>query len=288
MQRDDLRKLAVKTADSIIDGFSNTVKRAAGLFESPEEALKEFFMPEINRALGFPTDMYPLTALYTGEIRDIEKMLNARERRWTATFALISDIAKRGQAVETFKPGDYILIPVSVRETEIDGVEFPGINDAEAKLVITQVYKNRVIFNFENVLFHAPVNHKDTNEGGFKESTLAKYLNGHFLKSVFSDVLSCLTPNHDGLRVSIPTRFEVFGNGDDKTVNWGDAERLSYFAKCTNRIKVDNKDQDNTNWWWLYTASHSTNFCLVYHYGNAYSNLASNTDGGVSPAICVS
>jgi hypothetical protein len=285
MKREDLRKFAIETADSIIDGFSNNVRRAAALFETPEKALAEFIMPEINAALGLT--MYP-TAVYTGEIRDIGLMLTPKDQPWTQSITQVSAIAKQGNAEKVFKPGDYLYIPISVPETKIDGVEFPAINDGGAKLVITHVFENLVIFNFENVIFHAPVNSRNTSDGGLPKSTLGKYLNGHFMKSIFASVEDCLTPNGDGLKVSLPTRCEVFG-GEDKTVNWGkEGVRHSYFVKCTNRIKVNNDDVDDTNWWWLSTAAYSTSFCGVYDYGYASYNIANDTNGGVAPAICVS
>jgi hypothetical protein len=282
--------LAVKTADSIFEELTISLMRARGLFRNSEEALTELVFPMIKTIMGVSIggDIAKNAGDgYTGEIRDICLLLNNKDQPWTKSIADISAIAGKGNAKKVFKPGDYMNIPVLVPEDEIvDGVEFPAIS-GNVNIVITAVYDDKVIFNFENVLFNAAMNNENTNEGGFSNTALARYLNGYFLKCVFSSVEDHLLPNRDNLKISLPTPCEVFGREKNKTVNWGESIRHPYFEKCTNRIKVNKNDLDDTNWWWTSIAYGSTYFSHVRHFGELASHTASSTDGGVAPAFCV-
>jgi hypothetical protein len=282
--------LAVKTADSIFDDFSKSMTRAVALFGSKEEALKNLIIPGIESALNikFSNGISQPTNNYTGESRDL-LLLTRFGATWKDTLIELDSLADHGVLKAVFKPGDFLFIPISVPEIEIDGVEFPAIEDGNVKVVVTHVFEDKIIFNFENVLFHAPMNSERTNNGGLAKSTLGKYLNSHFLKHVFAGVEAHLAPNNDGLKVSLPTMREVFGDEKYDKVNWGDVVRHPYFVKCTNRIKVNNDDPDDTNWWWLADeyATNTTNFCHVGSGGGASIASAYITAGGVAPAFCV-
>jgi hypothetical protein len=293
----EMHNLAAKTVDSIFDDFDKSLKRAGALFKDGEEALHKFIFPEIKNVLGITiggdiTGGYGRDE-YTGEVRYIGLLLNPEDQPFTKSIADISEIAGQGNAKKVFKPGDYLIVPVSVRECEIDGVNFSAIEEMGEKLVVTAVFDDKVIFNFENELLKAAMNRENTNNGGFAKTAAAKYLNTNFLKTAFSQIEEYLLPNKDGLKVSLPTAYEVFGESEDgewdNTVNWGEAVRHPYFEKCTNRIKVCVDDLDDTNWWRLSTpyAAHTSNFCIVGSGGSAGSYGASITSGGFAPAICV-
>ncbi|MDR0474215.1 MAG: hypothetical protein LBH43_11155 [Treponema sp.] len=284
MKKEELREKTINSIDGLMHDLEKAVLRGAAVF-----GMDEMMTDLIPSFLGIEV-MPRVAGGYTGEMRDIGLLLNPKDRPWTQTIAQVSAISKQGNSKKTFKPGDYLIIPVSVTDNIIDGVEFPAIEDGSVKMVITEVFDTQVIFNFENVILHASVNRENTNEGGFSKSILAKYLSGHFMRSVFGAVEDYLTPNKDGLKVSIPTYFEVFGGEFDRNrnVNWGDVVRHTYFAKYTNRIKVNNDDVDDTNWWWLSTASNTADFCDADRLGYSNYHIASRTDGGVAPAICIS
>jgi hypothetical protein len=291
MNNVELYDLAVKTVDSIFDELTMSLVRAKALFRNSEEALAKLVFPMIKSTMGVSISKKKKKNTedgYTGEIRDIGLLLNNnKDQPWTKSIADISAIADQGNAKKVFKPGDYLIIPVSVLEDHtIDGVKFSAIEDGAVKVVVTALYEDKVIFNFENVLFHAAMNDENTNSGGFIKTALARYLKGYFFNHVFGDVEHYLLPNKDGAKVSLPTLFEVFGEGE-KEVNWGEVKRHPYFEKCTNRIKVDNNDPTDTNWWWTSTASNSTSFCDVSYAASAGSSGASYTDGGAAPAFCV-
>jgi hypothetical protein len=126
----------------------------------------------------------------------------------------------------------------------------------------------------------------NTNKGGFKESALCEYLNTQFLNTALNPVKEALLPNRDGNKVSLPTLYEVAADDDfGNDMNWEDEPRqLEYFKKIKNRIRVKEND---TQWWWLYNAAHATYFAYVNGTGNAYTYYASDTTGGVAPAISI-
>ena len=295
MNETERRNLAAQTADSIIDGFSTSVRRAAALFESPKEAFENLIAPEIESALNVRLDVVGVSKKgYQGETRHIPYLLGIDGLLWEEAIRQMSAIAKKGNG-KMFNPGDFIILSVKVPEIKIDGYTFATVNITEARLVVTASYRNKIALNFENVLFQGPVNKECTNKGGFKASLLARYLNEHFLPSVFKEVESLLKPNCDGLKVSVPTYSEVFGNdreGYDAT-NWcevGEKIRHPYFEKCTNRIKVREDDLNDTWWWWLYEphATNANHFVKVDYSGNVNNSSANNTSGGIAPAICIS
>jgi len=292
----EMHNLAVKTADSIFNDLDKSLRRAGALFGNPEEALHNLIFPEIKNVLGISIGGNVSGGYgkdeYTGEVRDIGLLLNCKDQPWGKSVADISAIAEQGNAKNTFKPGDYLIIPVSMDEYIVDGVEFSAIEEGGVRLVVTAVFDDMVIFNFEDELLKAAMNSEATNKGGFAGTAVAKYLNEYFLDVVFDEVKDYLLPNKDGLKISLPTAYEVFGGGErwDKSVNWGEVIRHPYFEKCTNRIKVCIDDLNDTNWWWLSSpaAAHTSNFCLVTSNGSAYAtSTASSTSGAIAPALCV-
>jgi len=305
MDTKERENLVMKTMESIFDGFSESVSRVAALFESPDEALDKFILPELQIALNHAIPFIKVVEgqqetvfvdksdpVYYGEVRNLSYLLGKnRTLSFEETIKAVYENASANNA-KRFYPGDYIEIPVNVPAVTVDGYDFDKINAGTVRLVVTAATSDAVMFNFEDVIFQAPINVKNTNKGGFAASTLAKYLNDLFLKAVFGGVASCLAPNKDGLKITLPTRTEIFGEHENypDDFNWEYKERHQYFKKCTNRIKVNVEDFDGTNWWWNYTptAASASSFCGVYNGGSAYYNIsATNTSGGVAPAICV-
>jgi hypothetical protein len=295
MRKTERWELIAETTGSIFDNFEKAVSRAAALFGSPEESLEKFILPELGNILGVNLNGKPNIspeANYAGHTRDLRLLMGVTNMPWHRVINCMAHVTREGRAAIVFKPGDFFDALVRVPSAKIDGYSFPEIN-VESRLVVTAAYAGRVILNYEDVILCAPINKNETNEGGFKASLLAKYLNDHFLKAVFAEVEEYLTQNTDGLKVSLPTFVEVFGFNEDSdysATNWGSSGRLPYFEKCTNRIKVRAEDRDDTHWHWLSTprAVNSTHVCCVSGNGNAGSTNASRVDGGVSPAICVS
>jgi len=293
------RDRAISLADGILRDFYHALRRAVNLYNDGDEVMGSLIIPQAMSAIESAgltitekTDDCKCGHFtgYTGEIRLIDIMLGG-DCSWTQAIRRMRQAAEKGNG-KMFNCGDYLYVPVNVPEITIDGYKFEAIKGGMVRLVVTAAYEDKICMNFEEILFHAPVNTKNTKENGFKASLLAQYLNNHFLHYVFNDVSDCLRPNIDGLKVSVPTWVEVFGKDDDgdyTVENWTENEgQQPYFEKCTNRIKVRIGDRNDTHWYWLHdpSASHSTYFAVVSTLGSSHTTLASSV-GGVAPAFCV-
>ncbi|GHV93320.1 hypothetical protein AGMMS50268_38230 [Spirochaetia bacterium] len=222
------------------------------------------------------------TEPYTGERRDLKALFHCDD--WISSFR-----ALQGN-IRDIKPGDFIRFPVKVSDARFGDMKFEALDLVNTEAVVVQVSKDKVIFNFEEVLFYSAINSERTSEGGFSKSVLSAYLNEKFIDAL-SPVADILAPNKDGQKITLPTQYEVFGkeeyDGSGNAVNWEDEPRqFEYFKNIKNRIRA--KDND-TKWWWLSTphAAFSTYFCYVGSYGIAHGGHASNGAGGVSPAFCI-
>ncbi len=223
----------------------------------------------------------------TPEKIEIEKTVSTESRRdlaallgcadWELTIRALSALTKKDDAV---KAGDYIRLPVKTKKAKHDGLEFAALDIEETELVVVDVTADKIIFNFDEVLFRSAINNKNTNDGGFHA-----YLNDEFLED-FDLVKDCLQKNKDGDYITLPTAYELFGANDysNKSANWEEPRQLEYFKKVKNRIRTEDND---TKWWWTSSPYGSTYFCYVSNYGLIYYDYASGTDGGVAPALCI-
>jgi hypothetical protein len=288
MTKEKMRETAVQVLEGIHNDVRRSVHRAVGIMGDSGQAMTEIIVPEINEALGdvakggaagFSFVPHNPASSYAYGPRDLAVYFNMS---WAQAIEEVYSLARQSKAKEHIREGDYIFLPIKVPEASYDGVEFTGIDLESVKMVAVYVATDKVVFQADEVLFDSAMNRNNTNKGGFKETALAKYLNGTFLESLGS-ISDYLKDNVDGLKISLPTNYEVFGEGDPE-YNWGGDSRFSYFSKRKNRIKVD--ADDDTRWWWLSTADYATNFCGVYTRGRAYYTNASYVSG-VSPAFCV-
>jgi hypothetical protein len=281
------KERALLIVDDILSSFEKSVQRVVSLYDSADEAM-EFIEPEmksiINKFTGLTVSkVEPEIPPFTGERRDLVKLLGCKH--WTDVILFITEC----KILPEIKVGDFFKLPVIVEETEINGLEFEELNIRETEVIVIEVSNEKIIFQFDDIIFHNAVNAKNTNSGGLSKSDLGEYLNSKFLVAVFgTGIASMLTSNKDGMKITLPTLFEVFGDRDDKSMNWSDDPyQFEYFKKIKNRIKTFDND---TNWWWLAnpTAARATHFCGVSGSGLAsYSILgASEVSGGVAPAFC--
>jgi hypothetical protein len=280
------KELAAKLAAEVLDNYALYNRRVLSLFGA-EQGIQKVIIPEIREATGIELektgDAKPVPDHYTGERRNLQRLL-AGDNNWADTLYKVHSFYAQGMK-GIIKPGDYLEIPLHIEATTIDGVEFGEIDLDKTELTVVHV-DGGIVFNFEDVISFGAMNPKNTNAGGFKKSTMAKYLNGPFLQ-VFDEVKKYMLETEEGLKITLPTEFEVFGTNDDAGCNWPDENgaQFSYFKKIKNRIKVQDND---TKWWWLSTASGATTFCNVDYHGNATYHIASYAGGGVAPAFCIS
>jgi hypothetical protein len=272
---------AVKTVDELNEEIDRALKRGVAVF-GEDEMLDHVIPSCIGRETGI---VIPAETgeTYSGERRDLKILLGGSD--WKATFNAISLMAK-GHDTGEIKAGDFIMVPVKANASRHGELNFKALDIAETELVVTQVCRDRIILNFEDILFYNAVNRNDTSQGGFAESALSEYLNAEFLDA-FNTVKHLFAENKYGKKVSLPTFYEVMGCADLGTgVNWETEPRqLEYFKRVKNRIRTM---ENETRWWWLFSATSASNFCYVNNNGNATYSGARYTGGGVSPAICVS
>jgi hypothetical protein len=290
MNQDDRKRLAVEVLEGIHNDVKKSIHRAVSIMGDSGQAMTEIIVPEINEALadcakgsvvGFAFAPYNPARSYAYGSRDLAVYFNLS---WAQAIEDVYTLAKHDRAKEHIREGDYVFIPIKVPSASYDGVDYEALELESVKMVAVHVSPDKVVFQADEVLFSGPMNQNNKNKGGFKETALAKYLNGAFLESLHS-ISDYLKENMDGLKVSLPTPHEVFGAGFEETgCNWDEEIRFPYFEKRKNRIKVDR--DDDTCWWWLSTAGLATDFCIVGGTGGAYATYASGTYG-VSPVFCV-
>jgi len=302
MNMEAREKLVAETTESIFSGFSKSVSRVAALFETPDDALDKFIIPELQVALkhaipilkvGDTTLLNKGTPVYNGEIRNLSYLLGQSGNILSFEETIKAVYSRANMNNANFLSGDYVLVSAEVPAVTIDGYKFDAVSIKDARLVVMGSLTDAVLFNFEDILLRAPIEYKGRNEGGFSKSLLAKYLNEHFLEYLFGEVKQYLLPNKDGLKVSLPTRTEVFGSHEEypDDTNWTKYNvRHSYFKKCVNRVKVEHDDPDNTWFFWTSTPYSGTSynaFIVVDNGGSVGSIYVCGTGGGVSPVICV-
>jgi hypothetical protein len=282
--------IAQELVREILGDLEISMQRAAHFFKNGDEAMYGLFSPMALMAIGKAGLEPPKMAkreneyyntLYRGERRDL--LAFTRTNNWVEVLQEIhnSHISALYQTV--VNPGDYIRIPVKVPACRVKGLEFEEL-DMEAEAVVADVVDGKIIFQFEEILFFSAINSENTNKGGFKNSDLSSYLNDPFM-TVFAQVKDCMVKNKHGRYITLPTKFEVFGEGDNKEGNWKDGCQLEHFKKIKNRIRV--KDND-TQWWWLSTPCDASvaHFTRVSGLGIARYGNASGV-GGCAPAFCI-
>jgi hypothetical protein len=217
-----------------------------------------------------------------GETCNLARFLRAQD--WRHALSLTQEVIRAGSTA-ALNVGDFIRVKFDVPAASYDGVEFPALH-VDGKVQIIEKEDDKIIFNFDDIIFQSAVNAKDTNAGGFFASALAKYLNHEFLDAM--GITDVLLANNDGLEISLLTAFELFGDREywEAESNYFEETRqIEYFKNEKNRVK---SFDDETDWYWTSSvrASSSSYFCYVNNIGLSSSHFASAV-GGVVPAFCV-
>jgi hypothetical protein len=218
-----------------------------------------------------------------GETYDLVRFLNAQD--WRHAFNLVQEAIRAGRT-DSINAGDFIRVSFEVPAAEYQGVSFKKLIIKDAMVRIFEIVDDRVIFNFDDILFKSAINAKDTNAGGFDGSALADYLNNEFLNAMgISDVL--LANNNDS-KITLLTAHELFGDSEywEATSNFQkEPHQMDCFKNEKNRIK---SFENETQWYWTSSerASSAAYFCICNSYGSSGSHYASSV-GGVAPAFCV-
>lgn len=206
----------------------------------------------------------------------------------TTDWAQLKTVQERGNLAEVLEVGSEF--PISL-EADADNE-----NDVFEQLTaqVTHVTKEgRVMVVVKDCMgqMHA-MNDYATNKGGWKDSAMRKWLNEDVLHRLPKELQAMVVPRTirqkiDGEEVQtqdklwLPSFTEMFGA--DAAAEWapydlGD-EQFELFDSERSRVKeVPGR---GTWWYWLRSpyASNSTDFCLVYSFGNADDRYASIAHG---------
>jgi hypothetical protein len=285
----EARELAVKLVNDALDNFSQSTRQICSML-GKAVALEKVIIPEVSDVTGIAlsagTTASATNQAYMGERRDLAMLFALNN--WKDAIKEAKLRLNRGERY-VVRTGDYIKLPLKVSAVEIDGVEFEEIDIESTELTVVHVFDGHIFFNFEDIIQYGAMNAKDTNAGGFKASTMAKYLNGPFLKeSGLGDLIDLLQETEDGLKITLLSKNEIFGVGSEEDgYNWPELCHIpfDYFQKYKNRIKVND---DDTQSYWLKdpSAAYSAYFASCYSGGNANYHAASYVYG-CAPALCI-
>jgi len=234
-----------------------------------------------------PKSEVKCTIRFPGETRDICQLVGAAD--WREAISTLSCLLHEDRA-NHIHVGDFIFVSFEVPEAEHKGVRFKKLKIESAKVIVVERTSDKIIFNFDEIIFKSAINAQDTNEGGFSESALSCYLNTDFLEAMGIEDSLCI--NKDAEQITLLTAFELFGKTDywKNETNFNeddDAEphQFNRFKSERNRVK---DFENETHWYWTSSArsASSSHFCVVSIYGGSYLSNATAV-GGVAPAFCV-
>ena len=219
-----------------------------------------------------------------GETWDLASMMDTND--WRKTLKSVQKMIQNG-CYSLFNIGDFLYVSFEVPAAEHQGVKFEKLKIENAKVQIVEILPNWVIFNFEEILFKSAINAANTNDGGFEDSALSRYLNTEFSDAMgISDLLAS---KHEDMNypISLLTAQELFGDSEywDSKTNWSNGDQIPFFKNEKNRVKVF---ENETSWYWTSSpsASSSSAFCHVGTGGVSRGHNAGYS-GGVAPAFCV-
>ena len=129
-----------------------------------------------------------------------------------------------------------------------------------------------------------PMNRDGSNEGGYKESDLRKWVNAEILDKFPQKIREHMQPMEYGDLLRIPTEKEIFG--ENKYGEFDNAEQWACMKKRRNRMALC---KDELYWYWLQNqcTDSASGFCGVDGGGYAYAGAAS-VSRGVRPVFLLS
>lgn len=129
-----------------------------------------------------------------------------------------------------------------------------------------------------------PMNKNGSNEGGYKESDLRKWLNAEILDKFPQKIREHMQPMEYGDLLRIPTEQEIFG--ENKYGEADSAEQWLCMKKRRNRMALR---EEELCWYWLQNqyAENASLFCAVYYDGDATASGAVYSHG-VRPVFLLS
>ena len=171
----------------------------------------------------------------------------------------IKVLRKQGTETKEILLGDQILISLN------------GLGDFTA--TAHKITDKGVLFIFDDYVVSKAMNEADTNEGGFEESDLKKWIDSVLLETFPSELKDRIAD------LSIPTVGELFGHDDEwdnEHFELDDDEQLPLMKEQRNRVTYL---QNECEWGWLRNATKkevsSACFAGVIVRGDALCSYAS-------------
>ena len=191
----------------------------------------------------------------------------------------LSAIVKAGRAREHYKANDVVTL---------DGVDYKIIGfDHDAPNSITLM---------RNELLPYRVMHTSTTAGGWKDTTLRKWLNDEYIKELSDKLISHIIPvqkvthTYDGKKtetkdkIFICSESEMFGSA----IYSYHEDGARYEAFATSELRALKDEDGDYDWYWTRSPSSSANFAIVSSYGNANHASATNSTVRVAPCFTIS
>lgn len=196
------------------------------------------------------------------------------------TWEKVLELSNNDEASKFFEVGD------EVYETLKSGEEIVLV------VVGKDMYREGdVIFGLKDCLKDEyTMNETSTNAGGWKASSMRRYLREQVLPLLPDDLRACIKPRcidgeYDDLWLF--SEMEIFGEHEWTEHDPDCGKQMPYFMRPGNRVKGLGKD-GSANFWWERSpsASYSTGFCIVNSNGGAYTHGAS-LSRGVAFGFCI-
>lgn len=145
------------------------------------------------------------------------------------------------------------------------------------------------LFIFDDCVCAKPMNNENTNEGGYLESDLRKFVTQDLLKAFPDKLLARMVKDDNGDLISIPTYGQLFGKDfddewDQENIEIDQREQLPLMEKIRNRIAVLDGEWC---WYWLQNKIRSSS-AFAYVLGGCYeANSDASSYYGVRPAFLI-
>ena len=167
----------------------------------------------------------------------------------------------------------------NAKDFEVGDVIFVGCNFATCMKITKKGY---ALFIFDDYLDEAyPMNADDTNEGGYQESDLRKWLQGQ-ADDILGDLKNSVVPFKNGDLLRIPYAEELFGD-----IDWVEPSGKTQWELMKHRKnRIAERTGDPYEWGWLANKvkDSAAYFALVYTSGPAaYANASGSR--GVRPVF---
>ena len=166
-------------------------------------------------------------------------------------------------------------------------VKLPGYGKFTA--TAHEITGKGTLFIFDDCVCTRQMNEENTNEGGYLESDLRKFVTQELLKVFPDKLLKRMVKDDNGDLLSIPTYGRIYGKDwgdewDEENIEIDQRKQLPLMEKRKNRIADLNGEGC---WYWLQNKARSSS-AFAYVSGDGYAiDPDASGSGGVRPAFLI-